>query len=67
MEAPAPLNQTKENKNEYIFKINDKEFKLIVFIENQYIIFTINQNYKLSLYYYENKYEFSQIIELLFK
>ena len=65
MEAPAPLNQTKENKNEYIFKINDKEFKLIVFIENQYIIFTINQLNKLSLYYYENKYEFSQIIELL--
>ena len=65
MEAPTPIGITREIKNEYIFKINKDEYKLSVFKENQNMIFSINQLNKLSLYYYENRYELLQLIDLL--
>ena len=50
MEAPTPINtpQNKyfkskemENKNEYL--MNDNKYKLLVYIEDKYIIFNINK------------------------
>ena len=50
MEGPAPIiatqneysiNKEIENKNEYI--MNEDEYKLLVYIEDKYLIFNINK------------------------
>ena len=54
-----------ENNKEYLFKIKEKEYKLLINIEYKYIIFKIEQLNNISLYYYQNKYELKQINDIL--
>ena len=54
-----------ENKNEYLFNIEDNEYKLHINKENQYIFFKIEQSNNISLYNYQNKYELKQINDIL--
>ena len=72
MEAPTPINTSQneyfkykemENKNEYL--MNDNKYKLLVYIEDKYIIFNINKLDNISLYYYQNKFELKEIINIL--
>ena len=72
MEAPTPLKtpyneyfieKEIENKNEYIF--NDYKYKLLVYLEDKYIIFNISKLDNISLYYYQKEYELKEIISLL--
>ena len=64
MEGPAPINSPQneyfinkeiENKDEYI--MNENEYKLLVYIEDKYIVFNIIKLDNLSLYCYQNKYK----------
>ena len=53
------------NKKEYLLNIKDNEYKLLINIENQFVIFKIEQLNNLSLYYYKKKYELKQINDIL--
>ena len=72
METPVPINTPQndyfidkeiENKNEYI--MNENEYKLLVYIKDKYIIFNVNKLENISLYYYQNKYELKEIINIV--
>ena len=72
MEGPAPINTPQneycinkeiENKNEYI--MNENKYKLLIYIEDKYIIFNIHKLGNISLYSYENKFELKEIINIL--
>ena len=55
-------NKKIENKDEYIMN----EYKLLVYIEDKYIIFNINKlDSNILLYHYQNKYELKEIINIL--
>ena len=54
----------KETK-EYILEIDNISYKLIIYSENNEIIFSIEKNNELLLYNYKSKYNFKEIISIL--
>ena len=70
MEEPAPVVlQTPKDKNinvvqkkEYLITIKNISYKLIIYIEDIYIHFKINESKNIPLYYYQNKYDYKTII-----
>jgi len=74
MEAPSPIEyitpKTIESnkiieKKIYKIEINKNKYELIIFRDNQYIYFKIIQIDDITLFYYINKYNYEQIIDIL--
>ena len=66
METSFTESKIIENKKkEYFMKNKDNEYILVVYIENNNIIFNIKQLNNISLYFYQNKYELNEILDVL--
>lgn len=75
MEAPNPLFtdlfQKTLKKNEileekiYEVEINNNKYELLISRDCQYINFKINQKENINIFYYINKYNYMQMIEIL--
>ena len=71
MSAPAPINNMTEQldekiaRKELILKLNNLEYKLIILIDNDYLLLKIELLNEIILYSYQIKYDLKTIINIL--
>ena len=71
MDEPAPVIYSTPKseeiilKREHILTKKKKSYKLQIYMDKSFIYFKITENNNISLFYYQNKYNYEQIIELL--
>ena len=52
-------------KNKYIFKAHKSIYKLILYYDNSFIYFKIIELNNITFYYYQNKYSYESLIQIL--